>query len=304
MSISLTISEDVSDALSDGRPVIALETSLIAQGLPYPRSVEVAQDLHNTIRDLDAVPAMTAVLDGKVRVGLGEEDVERLATRQEVLKGSRRDLGYAIASGVDAATTVAATMIISRLAGIRVFATGGIGGVHRGYERTLDVSADLQELAQTPVAVVCAGAKAILDLPRTLEYLETGGIPVFAYGADAFPGFYVRDSGLPSPYRLDTPDACASAIAAHWGLALNSGVLVANPPPEDTALSRDRFEEALAIALNEAEAKGVRGKEITPFLLDRIADLTGGDSLDTNAALVLSNARLATEIAHRLTSMS
>ncbi len=292
------VSPEIAAALADTMPVVALETTLIAHGIPYPRNVETWETMAAAVREQGALPATIGILDGRIRIGLGRADIELLARGgPDVLKISRRDLGFAASRARDGGTTVAATLICAAMAGIAVMATGGIGGVHRGAETTMDVSADLEELAATRVAVVCAGAKAILDLPRTLEYLETRGVPVAGYGTDAFPGFFIRDSGLDAPCRLDTPQQAARLIEAHWRLPGAGGVVIANPAPEDSALDRDVAEAAIAEALAAAARDNVTGKKLTPFLLDRMAELTGGDSLDANVALLENNARLGARVA-------
>ncbi|MFO1056142.1 MAG: pseudouridine-5'-phosphate glycosidase [Dongiaceae bacterium] len=293
----LQLAPEVAAALAAGGPVVALESTIISHGMPYPRNLETARRVEAAIRAEGAVPATIAVLDGRLRVGLGAAELERLATARDLAKLSRRDLAAAIATGGSGATTVAATMIGAALAGIAVFATGGIGGVHRGGESSLDISADLEELARTPVAVVCAGAKAILDLPRTLEYLETRGVPVIGFGTDAFPAFYTRDSGLAVDRRADSGAEVAAIMAASRRLGLGGGLLVANPIPEAHALPRATVEAAIAAALADAERDGVRGKAVTPFLLGRLEALTGGASLAANIELVISNARVGAAIA-------
>jgi len=292
----LKLHPDVARAIKENRPVVALESTLISHGLPAPGNLETARALEAVIRDSGAVPATVAVLDGRIRVGLDDEDLERLA-QPGVRKVSRRDLPLALAQGISGATTVAATMIAAELAGIAVFATGGIGGVHRGVETTLDISADLEELATSRVAVVCAGAKAILDLPRTLEYLETKGVPVVGYGTDRFPAFYTASLALPVDGRCDTADEVARLLRAKWNLGLAGGVVVAVPIPEDAALDAEAVEQAVRQAVAEADAQGVRGKALTPFLLGRLEALTGGASLSANRALLLNNARVAAGIA-------
>ncbi|MFP4613652.1 MAG: pseudouridine-5'-phosphate glycosidase [Spirochaetaceae bacterium] len=294
------ISDAVAEARQAGREIVALESTIIAHGMPYPQNLETARLLERAVRESGGEPATIALLDGRIKVGLGEEELCRLAEEEGVIKASRRDLGAVLAAGGSAATTVAATMICAHLAGIRVFATGGIGGVHRGAERTWDVSADLQELGRTPVAVVSAGAKAILDLPRTLEYLETLGVPVLGYRTDRFPAFYTPDSGLGVDYRFDNPGELAEALAAHWGLGLRSGAVVANPVPAELATPAEVIEGAVNAAIEEAERRGISGKALTPFLLARIADLTEGESVRTNVALAENNARLAGQIAAAL----
>lgn len=294
----LSIHPEVADALKERRPVVALESTIIAHGMPHPANVETARAVEAIVRAEGAVPATVAVLDGRIRVGLDAEDLERLGTDPAIAKLSRRDLPMALAMGSDGATTVATTMIAARLAGIALFVTGGIGGVHRDAfdpaGPTLDVSADLQELAQSDVAVVCAGAKSVLDLPKTLEYLETHGVPVIGYGTDRFPAFYTGDSGLAVPHRLDDPAAVARAMRAKWQLGLQGGIVVANPIPAEDAVD---VSDAIATALGEARAQGVRGKAVTPFLLARIAELTEGRSLKANVALVKANAAVGARIA-------
>ncbi len=298
------VADDICAAVAAGEPVVALETTAISHGFPQPRSLEVAAALDRAVRDGGALPAFVGVIAGTVTVGLCRADVERLATRPEVMKVSRRDLAAAVASGSDGATTVAATMIAAARADIPVFATGGIGGVHRGIEETLDISADLEELGRTPVAVVCAGAKSILDLPRTMEYLETKGVPVAGYRTDTLPAFYVRESGIPVPHRVDDPEAAARLIAAQRALGIPAGLVIANPLPAAVALERGRIEAAIADAVSAARAAGIGGKALTPFLLDRVAAATGGDSLDANAALLAANAGLAARIAVALCSLA
>lgn len=302
----LDLSQEVLDGQRDGRGVVALESTIIAHGMPYPQNLETARLLEQTIREAGAVPATIALIEGRIRVGLEEDDLARLAesaretAETEVIKASRRDLGAAVARGLTAATTVAGTMICAHLAGIRVFATGGIGGVHRGGETSWDVSADLQELARTPVAVVSAGAKAILDLRRTLEYLETMGVPVLGYRTDRFPAFYTPDSGFAVDYRFDEPGELAAALAAQWGLGLAGGAVVANPVPADYASPAAEIESAIESALDDAARRGISGKAVTPFLLARIGELTEGESLRTNIALAKNNAALGGAIAAAL----
>lgn len=292
----LSIHPEVAAALKAGKAVVALESTVISHGLPYPANVETATALEDAIRAEGAVPATIAVLDGRIRVGLDADDIERLA-QPGVRKVSRRDLPLALAQGADGATTVAATMIGAGLAGISVFATGGIGGVHRGVETTLDISADLEELAATDVAVVCAGAKAILDLPRTLEYLETKGVPVIGFGTDRFPAFYTAALPLPVDGRCDSADEVARVLRAKWQLGLGGGVVVGVPIPADAALDAEAVEAAIAQAVGEADAQGVRGKALTPFLLKRMEELTDGASLAANRALLLNNAKVGAHIA-------
>jgi pseudouridylate synthase len=296
----LHIAPEVAKALSEGRAVVALESTIITHGMPYPENVATAHAVEAVVRENGAVPATIAVLDGNIRIGLEGPELESLAQATNVMKLSRADLAFAIATGRNGSTTVAATMICAHRAGIAVFATGGIGGVHRGVEQTLDISADLDELARTPVTVVCAGAKALLDLPRTLEYLETRGVPVVCYQSSAFPAFWSRTSGLPAPLRLDNAQDIARFIAVRKSLALGGGMIVANPVPQAAEIPRSEIDALIESAVGEAKAKGVTGKSVTPYLLGRILDLTGGRSLITNTALVKNNAALAAEIARAL----
>lgn len=296
----LVFSEEVAKAMKDKRPIVALESTIISHGMPYPQNVQTAKEVEQLIRDNGAVPATIAILDGKIKIGLNEEELEFLGTSHEIEKVSRRDLPYIVAMKKHGATTVAATMICANMAGIQVFATGGIGGVHRGAEQTMDVSADLQELAQTNVAVVCAGAKSILDLGLTLEYLETHGVPVIGYGTETLPAFYSRTSPFKVDYRLDAPDDIATFIRTKWGLGLHGGVVVANPVPREYELEESYINSMIEAALKEAEEKRMAGKAVTPFLLDKIKTLTGGKSLEANIALVKNNAVLAAKIAASL----
>jgi len=300
----LQILSEVREALSAGRPVVALESTIITHGMPAPRNLETARQVEADVRAGGAVPATIALFDGTIRVGLESVELERLAGEKDVAKVSRADLPAVLAAGGVGSTTVAATMICAALAGIRVFATGGIGGVHRGAEQSFDVSADLRELARTPVAVVCAGAKAILDLPKTLEVLETLGVPVIGYGCDELPAFYSRQSGLTAPLRGDSAAQIAAVMAAKWELGLGGGLVIANPIPEEAEIPAAEIAGHIETALNEAEAQGIHGKEVTPFLLARIQALTGGASLDANVALVRGNARLAAKIAAAYVSVS
>lgn len=293
-----TLSAEVRDALQSRRPLVALESTVITHGLPWPQNLELARTLEATVRAGGACPATVAVLQGEVKVGLSDAELEHLAQAQGVIKVSRRDYGVAVAQKRDGGTTVAGTMIAAQWAGIRVFATGGIGGVHRQLgSAPLDVSADLPELARTPVIVVCAGAKAILDLPATLEWLETHGVPVIGYGTDRFPAFWSRDSGLPVDARYDDPAEIALVMKAQWDLGLEGGLVIGNPIATRYELPRERIETAVQDALAQAAAEGVTGKAITPFLLGRMNELTAGQSLDSNVELVRGNARLAARIA-------
>jgi pseudouridine-5'-phosphate glycosidase len=299
----LAFHPDVIEALAVGAPVVALESTIIAHGLPRPENLDVARDLEATVRAEGAVPATIALMGGRIRIGLDDEELRSLATADDVAKVSRRNLATVLAGGGLGATTVAGTMIAAHMAGISVFATGGIGGVHRGAEASFDVSADLDELARTPVLVVTAGAKAILDLPKTLEALETRGVPVIGFGTDDFPAFWCRSSGLKVPARLDSVETVAQAFTLHRRLALGSGFVVANPIPEADALDRDMIERAIALALDEAKAARVGGKDVTPALLKRVLETTCGASLRANVALVRNNARLAARIALALTRL-
>ena len=288
----LRVQPEVSDALASGLPVVALESTIISHGMPYPRNIETALRVEQAVRDSGAVPATIALLDGYMQVGLPKADIERLGMPEaSVSKVSRRDLAVLLSTRRLGATTVAATMFIAHQAGIRIFATGGIGGVHRGATHTMDVSADLQELARTPVAVVTAGAKAILDLPLTLEYLETQGVPVLGFQTDQFPAFYTRQSGLAVDYRLDEPAELAQVLRTHWQLGLG-GVVVANPIPAAFEIAAEEIELAIQQALDLARQQGIKGKAVTPFLLSQLEKLTSGHSLDANIELILNNARL------------
>lgn len=293
----LTFSPDVRAALDSGQPVVALESTIITHGMPWPGNLEMALAVEGIIRDGGAVPATIAVLEGTLHIGLDEDRLTRLAKTEDAMKVSRADLPFAMATGRTGATTVAATMIAAERAGIRVFATGGIGGVHRGAEESFDISADLDELARTPVIVVCAGAKAILDIPKTLEVLESKGVPVVTFGSASLPAFWSRDSGIATPLRLDDPAQIVRFQQARDSLSIDGGMLVTNPVPHDSEIPRDEMEEHIAEALRLAEAQNITGKEVTPFLLARIFEITGGKSLDTNIALVRNNAALAARIA-------
>ena len=298
MNKYLDLSPEVAEALRTGKPVVALESTIISHGMPYPQNVETALKVENTIRENGAAPATIAVIGGRLKAGLTPEEIEYLGKKgRGVAKASRRDLPVLVAQGRDGATTVTTTMIIAAMAGIKVFATGGVGGVHRGAETTMDISADLEELAQTPVMVICAGAKSILDLGLTLEYLETKGVPVIGYGTEELPAFYTRKSGFKVDYRLDTPEELAAAFRAKMEMGLKGGMLVTNPIPEEYSMDPDRINAVIDEAVAEAREKGIQGKETTPFLLARIKDLTGGDSLASNIQLVLNNARLAARTA-------
>lgn len=291
---------EVTAARAHGHPIVALESTILSHGMPYPDNLRTAQSVEQTVRDAGAVPATIAVIDGTLTVGLEGGELDRIARDPGMLKLSRADLAYAICTGRTGSTTVAATMICAHHAGIDVFATGGIGGVHRGAELSFDISADLQELARTPVAVVCAGVKAILDIPKTLEVLETLGVPVIAYGSDEFPAFWSRESGVRAPLRVDTPDAVAEIARTARALGLSHGLLIAQPPAPQSALARDEIDEAIARAIADSRAAGIEGKAVTPWLLERIRVLTQGRSLRCNAAFVEANAHLAAQIARAL----
>lgn len=295
------VSRDVAEALSNNAPVVALESTIVSHGMPYPENVETALTVERDVRETGATPATIAVVEGRVKIGASEADLERIGRSGDVLKLSRADLPHAIAAQRDGATTVAATMLLANIAGIAVFATGGIGGVHRGAELTLDISADLYELGRTPVTVVCAGAKALLDLPKTLEALETLGVPVIAYGSDEFPAFWSRESGLRAPLRCDTPQEIAAFVRAQRALGLSGGAVVANPIETSSEIPHIEMEGFIGTAVREAGERSITGKDVTPWLLERIGALTGGRSLTANIALVRANARLAARISIFLT---
>ncbi|MBR1550949.1 MAG: pseudouridine-5'-phosphate glycosidase [Muribaculaceae bacterium] len=304
MNQYLSISPQVQQALQQGQPVVALESTIISHGMPYPQNVQTAMRVEQTIRDNGAVPATIAIIGGRLKAGCTPDEIEYLGRQgQAVTKASRRDLPVLVARGLDGATTVTTTMIIAAMAGIKVFATGGIGGVHRGAETTMDISADLEELAQTPVMVICAGAKSILDLGLTLEYLETKGVPVIGYGTDELPAFYTRTSGHKVDYRIDTPEDLAQAFVAKMAMGLKGGMLVTNPIPEQYSMPHEVIDKAIDQAIAEAMEQGVKGKQTTPFLLARVKELTGGDSLDANIQLVLNNARLAALTARAIATL-
>ena len=297
----LDVAPEVAAAVAEGKPVVALESTIISHGMPYPQNVETALKVEQIIRDCGAVPATIAILGGRLKAGLSHEEIEYLGKKgQDVTKASRRDLAVLVARKADGATTVTTTMMIAHMAGIQIFATGGIGGVHRGAETTMDISADLEELANTPVMVVCAGAKSILDLGLTLEYLETHGVPVMGYGTKELPAFYTRKSGFEVDYRMDTPEELAEAFHVSRQLGLKGGMLVTNPIPEEFAMDHDVINRAIDEAVAQANAQGIHGKATTPFLLAKVKELTGGDSLDSNIQLVFNNARLAARTAAAL----
>lgn len=297
----LKFSPEVEDALRTGKPIVALESTIISHGMPYPQNVETAFACEKVCRDNGAVPATCAIIGGKLCAGLTPEEIDYLGREgTKVTKASRRDLPLLLARKMDGATTVAATMIIAKAAGIKVFATGGIGGVHRGFEETMDVSADLEELGETRVCVVCAGAKAILDLPRTMEYLETKGVPVIGYGTDELPAFYTRNSGIPVLWRADAPEEVASAIRVAEDMDYPGGMLVTVPIPEEWSMDADYIQGAIDEALQEAQNEGITGKDTTPFLLKRIKEITEGNSLKSNIQLVFNNVKTASKIAAAL----
>jgi pseudouridine-5'-phosphate glycosidase len=297
MQSFLQFSPEVEAARAAGTPIVALESTIISHGMPYPQNVQTAREVEQVIRDAGAVPATIAVIAGRICIGLSDEQLELLGQSTDAMKVSRRDLAYVLATNKLGATTVAATMICAQLAGIEVFVTGGIGGVHRGAETSFDISADLQELAATSVAVVCAGVKSILDIGLTLEYLETHGVPVLSVGQPAFPAFFTRDSGFRADFQLDTPTEQARFIRTKWQLGLKGGVVVSNPVPTAAAMQSAEIDAIIEQALGEAGAQGVKGKAVTPFLLARIKDLTGGRSLATNIALVKHNALVGARLA-------
>ncbi|MDB8805812.1 pseudouridine-5'-phosphate glycosidase [Romboutsia sp. 1001216sp1] len=300
----LQVHPEVKKAIKAGEPVVALESTIISHGMPYPKNVEMAKNVSKIIRENGAVPATIAIIDGVLKVGLTEEEIEFLGTSKDVVKASRRDLPFIISKKLTGATTVATTMILADLAGVRVFATGGIGGVHRGAEKTFDISADLQELANTNVAVICAGAKSILDIGLTLEYLETNGVPVVGFGTDEFPAFYTRRSGFGVDYRVDSSMEVATALKAKWDLNLKGGMVIGNPIPTEHEMDYDTITNAIESALKEAEEKNIAGKKVTPFLLDKVKTITAGKSLDSNIELVYNNARVAAQIAKDLADIN
>ena len=299
----LEINPEVEKALRENRAVVALESTIIAHGMPYPKNVETALRVEEIIRENQGVPATIGIINGRMKVGLTREEIEHMAKSGDVMKVSRRDIPFAIAQKLDGATTVAGTMIGASLAGISVFVTGGIGGVHREAGETFDISADLQELASTNVAVVCAGAKSILDIGLTLEYLETHGVPVIGYGTEEFPAFYTRKSGFKVDYRVDTPEALASAAKVKWDLGLRGGMVIGNPIPTEYEMAYDTINRAIEEALDEAKELGIKGKETTPFLLSKIKAITSGASLESNIQLVYNNARLGAKFALELSKL-
>lgn len=299
----LSINPEVKAALKEGKPVVALESTIISHGMPYPKNVETALKVESIIRENGAIPATIAILDGVLKVGLTEEEVETLGKVPGVIKTSRRDIPFIVANKLNGATTVASTMIIAALAGIKVFATGGIGGVHRGAERTMDISADLEELSMTNVAVVCAGCKSILDIGLTREYLETKGVPVIGFETEELPAFYTRKSGFKVDYKVESEEELALALKAKWDLGLKGGMVVANPIPEEFEMDYDTINNAIEKAVKEAEEKGIVGKESTPFLLSKVKEITGGSSLESNIQLVFNNAKVGAKLAVELAKL-
>ena len=294
MNKYLDISKEVKAALDAGKPVVALESTIISHGMPYPQNVETALQVEQIIRDNGAVPATIAIIGGRLKAGLTPEEIEYFGKKgPEITKASRRDLAMLCAKGEDGACTVTTTMMIAHMAGIKVFATGGIGGVHRGAETTMDISADLEELAQTPVMVICAGCKSILDIGLTLEYLETHGVPVIGFGTEDMPAFYTRKSGFKVDYKVDDPEMLAKFFNTHLELGLRGGILVGNPIPEEYSMDPEIINPAIDAAIEECKKLGIKGKETTPFLLAKVKDITGGDSLDSNIRLVFNNAKVA-----------
>ena len=296
----LRISDEVQSALNENKPIVTLESTIISHGMPYPQNYNTAKEVENTVRENGAVPATIAILNGLIKIGLSEDDLQILSNSKDILKASRRDIPVIVSEKMNAATTVSATMICAALAGLKIFATGGIGGVHRNGNQSFDISTDLTELAQTNIAVVSAGVKSILDIGLTMEYLETLGVPVIGYGTDEFPAFYTRQSGFKVNYKLDTPEQIGSMIKTKWELGLNGGVIVANPIPEEYSMDKDKIDTAIEEALKNADKKGIKGKDVTPFLLGEIKNITGGSSLDSNIKLVLNNAELAAKISTSL----
>lgn len=293
----VVISEEVQEAMDSGKPVVALESTIISHGMPYPQNLETALEVERLVRENGAVPATTAIIDGKIRVGLSREEVEFLATSKDIIKASRRDMAYIVANGLHGATTVATSIITANLVGIKLLVTGGIGGVHRGGETSFDISRDLQELANTDIVVVCAGAKSILDIGLTLEYLETFGVPVLGYNTDQMPAFFTRESGFKADYNIKSYEEMGNIVKTKWDLGLEGGVLVVNPIPEADELDKTEIDKAIAEALALAEEQGIKGKEATPFLLDKVLQATEGESLKANISLVENNAVVGANIA-------
>lgn len=293
-------SDEVKKAMEEGKPVVALESTIISHGMPYPQNIETAKACEEIIRENEAVPATTAIIGGKIKIGLSDEELEFMATSKDIIKASRRDFAYIVSQGLNGATTVASTIIASRLAGIKIFVTGGLGGVHRHAEVTFDISRDLEELAANDIMIVCAGCKSILDIGLTLEYLETKGVPVFGYQTDYMPAFFTRKSEFKVDYNIKNPKEAAEAAKAQWELGLQGGILLTNPIPESDSMDEEKINTAIEKALVEAEEKGIHGKETTPFLLSKVLEVTEGKSLEANIALVKNNARLGAEVAKYL----
>ena len=293
-------SDEVKKAMEEGKPVVALESTIISHGMPYPQNIETAKACEEIIRENGAVPATTAIIGGKIKIGLSDEELEFMATSKDIIKASRRDFAYIVSQGLNGATTVASTIIASRLAGIKIFVTGGLGGVHRHAEVTFDISRDLEELAANDIMIVCAGCKSILDIGLTLEYLETKGVPVFGYQTDYMPAFFTRKSEFKVDYNIKNPKEAAEAAKAQWELGLQGGILLTNPIPESDSMDEEKINIAIEKALVEAEEKGIHGKETTPFLLSKVLEVTEGKSLEANIALVKNNARLGAEVAKYL----
>ncbi|MGL5651993.1 MAG: pseudouridine-5'-phosphate glycosidase [Paraclostridium sp.] len=299
----LNVHPEVKKALAEGLPVVALESTIISHGMPYPKNIEMAKTVSKIIRENGAIPATIAIINGVLKVGLTTEEIEFLGTSKDIVKASRRDLPFIISKKLNGATTVATTMILANLAGVKVFATGGIGGVHREAQETFDISADLQELANTNVAVICAGAKSILDIGLTLEYLETNGVPVVGFETEEFPAFYTRKSGFGVDYKVESSLEVASALKAKWDLNLKGGMVIGNPIPKEFEMDYNTINNAIESALKEAEEKNITGKKVTPFLLDRVKTITEGKSLDANIELVYNNAKVAAQIAKDLSEL-
>lgn len=293
----LDISEEVQKAMDEGKPIVALESTIISHGMPYPKNLETAKRCEEIVREEGAIPATTAIINGRIKVGLSEEELEFMAKDQTIIKASRRDYAYIVSKGLHGATTVATSIITARLAGIKMLVTGGIGGVHRGAEISMDISRDLQEIANQDILVVCAGAKSILDIELTLEYLETHGVTVYGYKTENMPAFYTRDSGYKLDYKVEDYEEVAEAVKVQWELGLHGGAVLANPIPEEYAMDSEKINEAITVALKEAEDRGIEGKEVTPFLLDRVLNVTGGESLEANIQLVENNARIGARVA-------
>lgn len=293
-------SDEVKKAMEEGKPVVALESTIISHGMPYPQNIETAKACEEIIRENGAVPATTAIINGKIKIGLNDEELEFMATSKDIIKASRRDFAYIVSRGLNGATTVASTIIASRLAGIKIFVTGGLGGVHRNAEVTFDISRDLEELASNDIMIVCAGCKSILDIGLTLEYLETKGVPVFGYQTDLMPAFFTRKSEFKVDYNIKNPKEAADAANTQWNLGLKGGILLTNPIAEEDSMDEEKINKAIEEALREAEEKGIHGKETTPFLLSKVLEVTEGKSLEANIALVKNNARLGAEVAKHL----